>query len=173
MWHVVVTCVKDKAHVGPKVSDAAKRLLQRGARNDVSALFKEWTDLVEAHLAHGPQVAASQLYRGNLWSRYSKAFRRLPEPRCLWIISAGLGLLQGDDLVCGYGATFLPGVEDSVYVAEYFTALGQSEVHREWWNQLAAYCEASWFEVDSGGDPMQKFRTDGLGVTFRSSDGLA
>jgi len=144
MWHVVVTCVKDKALVGPKVSDAAKEIAPRGVRNDVRALFKEWTQFVDVRFAQGPRVAASQLYRGNLWFRYCEAFRRLPEPKCLWIISAGLGLLQGDDLVCGYGATFLPHVEDSVYVAHYFTALGQSEVHREWWNQLALWKPSRW-----------------------------
>jgi len=144
MWHVVVTCVKNKALVGPKVSDAAKEIQPRAVRNDVRALFKEWTQFVDVRFAHGPRVAASQLYRGNLWFRYCEAFRRLPEPKCLWIISAGLGLLQGDDLVCGYGATYLADVEDSVYVADYFTALGQTEVHRKWWNQLALWKPSRW-----------------------------
>jgi hypothetical protein len=144
MLHLVVTCVKDKIHAGPRVSDAAKELLRRGVRNDVGALFQSWTELVEARFAQGPRTTASGLYTGGLWSHYWRAFQRAPEPKCLWIISAGLGLLQDYDLVCGYGASFLPGVPDSVFVADYFTNLGREAVHREWWKQLTLWKPSRW-----------------------------
>jgi hypothetical protein len=128
--HIVAACSNRKRH-------APVAFLGRIAGATVNARAKLWwrtLSELNSKIECASLLPASQLYAGNYWS----IVRQLPaEARkqklqpSLWIISAGYGLVSGDDRLLPYSATFTRGDADSVLN-------GKLHDHdaKEWWSEL-------------------------------------
>jgi len=92
-----------------------------------------WVETISAASTWGP---ARDLYAGEYWQAGLDLARSSARRTCteVYVLSAGLGLIDSEDAIPGYAATFTRGHPDSV-------VLGQSEsvsaVRREWWDALA------------------------------------
>ncbi|MCP1364099.1 hypothetical protein BIS06_02455 [Halomonas sp. BBD48] len=73
--------------------------------------FRYWRDKLHA-AAQFETSPAHTLYQGAHWQQVRQLLEAYPAQ--LHVLSAGLGLLQGEDRVPGYQATFSPGHRDSV-----------------------------------------------------------
>lgn len=82
-------------------------------------------------------VRASSLYAGEYWREGLALFGALSERQTtqLWILSAGFGLVSGDDLIAPYGATLAVGQEDSVA----FDRADAQASNRSWMDNLARW----------------------------------
>lgn len=100
---------------------------------------KLWWDRLTSRSHHA--MPASELYGGGHWS----TVRQLPDaaeeagfvPR-LWVISAGYGLLTGDEVINSYSATFSGSHPDSVLL---YSKAGapRENVLQAWWRLLSRF----------------------------------
>jgi hypothetical protein len=95
-------------------------------------VFANWTTQIETTTPSGGHFNVENLYdpsASRLWRLYLDAFKLLPVNKRLWVISAGLGLVRGEDPAptLGYSATFTTQSPDFV------------EHPREWWNLLTKW----------------------------------
>ena len=102
--HLCVTCV------GSKNPDDGPRFWDFRA-NDLNDAFSRWKEHVEKDTTVGSPLTIKKLYDGELWGLFLQAFDVLglhQMKRQLWVISAGLGLVSGEDPApgSGYSATF-------------------------------------------------------------------
>lgn len=85
------------------------------------------------------KIKAKDLYIGSYWS----TVRKLPEkarlagfePK-LWVISAGYGLISGNETIHSYSATFAQGDDNSVSNGEH-NVLKRAEMLRHWWKLIS------------------------------------
>ena len=108
--NVVVTCTKRKSVAVPQ------RLRFRNVRRaDVATKAALWLERVAD--SRCDSVRVRELYSGDHWS-VARSFEGLllagSSPIRLWVISAGFGLLQVDDCVKPYSATFSRKHPDSI-----------------------------------------------------------
>jgi len=75
-----------------------------------------------------PSKQVIELYCGRGFSEFKKACESLGEPES-FVISAGLGLVNGNDFVPNYNLTIAPGTENSILKGAEFSAL-------EWWQAI-------------------------------------
>lgn len=129
--HIIAACAnrKSRATVASLGDIPGKTVTVRANRwwSLLSDLGRrtEFTSLAQAH----------ELYAGNYWS----IVRQLPQevrnltlrPR-LWVVSAGYGLVSGDDRLLPYSATFARGHADSVHNGNL-----NKDRAEEWWRELA------------------------------------
>jgi len=137
MFNLIVTCVGSKKYEGPTIRDTLTSLQQKGIRDDVNELFENWKKVIFERIKSSnylPKV--HDVYKGSMWNASIEAFEEINEPKQLWIISCGFGLINSEENITGYHATFKRGEEDSVYNKYYFPTLGENEVKRQWWNLL-------------------------------------
>lgn len=87
------------------------------------------------------KIKAKDLYIGSYWS----TVRNLPEKvrlagfeSKLWVISAGYGLITGDENIHSYSATFAQGDDNSVSNGERDTS-ERAEILRRWWKLISNY----------------------------------
>jgi len=125
--NVVVTCT------ARKTQKASPELMMRNLRrDDLVHRFRDWrTRLAKAN---PPRKRAIDLYCGNSWSiiRSLSQDAGLKVSLRIWVASAGAGLIDLDELLTAYDATFSPGQDDSVIPPEL-----SSHGVNEWWDLLA------------------------------------
>lgn len=137
MFNLIVTCVGSKKYEGPTIKDALTSLRQKGIRDDVNELFENWKKVIFERIKSSnylPKV--HDVYKGSMWKASIEAFEEINEPKQLWIISCGFGLINSKEKITGYHATFKRGEEDCIYNKYYFPTLGENEAKRQWWNLL-------------------------------------
>ncbi|OUJ18424.1 hypothetical protein AMET1_1340 [Methanonatronarchaeum thermophilum] len=116
MHHLIVNCVGNKTQKGPQIKNYSENILQKP---------KKWIEDLQNQKY---KKRAINLYQGSMWSTYIQAYKKLPEPKQLWIASAGLGLINAEDKVPGYNATFKPNQPNSVAKTQ--------EEKTLWWSQI-------------------------------------
>ena len=140
VFNLVVTCVGSKNKEGPYIEKAAGNLIKKGVKNSISALYNEWTILLEDYMSKEEYLTqAEKLYKGPMWNASLDAFDSIEGTRNLWIISCGFGFISARDEVCGYHATFKSGKKfekESIYSSGYFTMIKKINVMRSWWDYL-------------------------------------
>jgi hypothetical protein len=132
--HIIASCTDRKRGQIP----VALRL--RSVReSDIEARARAWWKRLQEE--DHATVMAEDLYAGDHWH----VVRELPgvaeaagyKP-CLWVASAGYGLIRAESPVRPYSATFTRGHEDSVVRAE-GQGLSATEVSQRWWKALGAH----------------------------------
>ncbi|MED5370933.1 MAG: hypothetical protein VX899_07980 [Myxococcota bacterium] len=91
-----------------------------------------------------PVSRAGKLYKGGYWTAATRARIDAAVPIKTLVVSAGLGLVDVQDWVPSYAATFTPGTPDSIPGA------GNSGASRLWWSGLGA---ADRFKREVTGQP--------------------
>jgi len=133
-----VTCVGSKNYEGPSIRNTLDALIERGKKNYVEGLFREWKRTLLQHMHSSPTLPeARSIYRGALWNASLEAFKRIQEPCNLWIMSCGFGFINAQEKISGYHATFKTGVEDSLFNSNYFNSMKKENVKKQWWNLLS------------------------------------
>lgn len=125
---IVVTCTKRKT-TAPH-HDHCLRSVPRGT---VTARAAEW--LKRLRMIESNRVAVRDLYAGDHWSvaRTLEDSSQTPVRR-VWVCSAGYGMLQMDDRVKSYSATFSRRHPDSVYQN---CTSPDVDLAATWWNKLS------------------------------------
>lgn len=129
--HIIAACSNRKRH-------SAVAFLGDISGKTVKARANRWWRTL-SNLSRRTEFAAlaeaRQLYTGNYWS----IVRQLPDEikkqtlhPSLWIVSAGYGLVSGNDRLLPYSATFTRGDVDSVNNGN----LDKNHAE-EWWSKLA------------------------------------
>jgi hypothetical protein len=101
---LVTVCTNRKTI--PPIERLKAQDLPSGPQSYVSATWRDW--LREAN----PSVAARHIYAGRGFVEATLAAERCKAD--LWIVSAGLGLVHGEDEVPAYDLTLFAGSESSV-----------------------------------------------------------
>lgn len=143
--HLCVTCVSKKTvNDGPRFRDFRQQ----------DRAFERWVETIERDLqANDRQLQIRSLYEGPLWQLFTQAFDILPHNRRkLWVLSAGLGLVNCEDPApaLGYSATFTRGKPDSV------------ENPRQWWNRLTDWQNPSFDHARSLHELYEGLEFDGI-----------
>ncbi len=128
--HLVATCSKAKQLQAP--SRLQLRSLPARGADDCRA--QAWLRRLQE--VTGAATPACQLYRGDHWSCVQSIHRELqPRGGCVWVCSAGYGLVSFDAPLHCYDATFTPGQANSV------AAPGQlvTPIVTAWWQTLAQW----------------------------------
>jgi len=139
MFNLVVTCVgkKDENYDGPSINESINNLTTRGINDNVDVLFEEWKETLIQKMKTFPVLpTAHELYKGGMWKASMDAYKSIKCEKNLWVISCGFGLINGDDHICGYHATFDPNADDRIYNKQYFTTLKRTAINRSWWEHL-------------------------------------
>ena len=126
--HIIVTCTKRKSRPVP-------RELQLGTvpGRSVHKVSATWLERLQSNRL--PLMLASELYAGDQW----QIAKSLPEvaydngiDACLWICSAGYGLVPASAMIHPYSATFSASHPDSVRRLEHGNGLAIAT----WWERL-------------------------------------
>jgi hypothetical protein len=132
--HVIVTCTDRKTLRGPDSLRASSL-----PHAPLAERLIAWIQALETTTA--TQVMAAKLYSGDQWhvARGIEASAPSGVQVCMWVASAGYGLIRPESLLRPYAATFAAGHPDAVvpYGAVYSAA--------DWWQGLA-----SWQFVERG-----------------------
>ncbi|RZN60468.1 MAG: hypothetical protein EF811_06545 [Methanonatronarchaeia archaeon] len=102
MHHLIASCVGSKTLEGPQIKNYSGTTKQKA---------REW---IKDLKRNRDTEKAINLYRGGMWNAIQQAYQHTPKPKQLWIVSAGLGLINAQDQVPGYNATFKPNQPNSV-----------------------------------------------------------
>lgn len=128
--HIVLNCTNRK-----RVPDSGFPRL-RDVTGDIQGRVGRWTARIDAT---APTLDAADLYAGEYW----RAGRDLMDAASLhfntnlWVLSAGLGLINGRDRVCAYGATLGSSHPDSVIPPG---LSGRSrDMRRAWWTAISTW----------------------------------
>ncbi|MGV3524198.1 MAG: hypothetical protein ACO1RX_08240 [Candidatus Sericytochromatia bacterium] len=125
-YHLIVCCVKSKHLQGPSFQQITPGPLQK--------VHQEWFNALQRARAVGPKYSARHLYKGAVWKSYLDIYEGLPGPKCLWVISAGYGLVAEKDLLSGYEATFQ---NDTATIHGHIQETGSdAEISQLWWEAL-------------------------------------
>ena len=90
--HVLLQCTKTKA-IKPNLS------LIWNSSTSLSIWTKAWHNAT-------PKLIAKEMYTGRYFQDNINCFQGIENCVC-WIVSAGSGLVHGDEMIPGYEATFL------------------------------------------------------------------
>ena len=101
-FHLIVTCVSQKK--SKKSHSILDQDIQQGPLRDV---FQQWKSKIDNSALR--KVKAIDLYSGSLWMALMDSWGivngRLPDAH-LWVVSAGHGLISGDEKIVPYDITF-------------------------------------------------------------------
>ena len=126
---VVVTCTKQKRYAAPKELSVGS--LKKGT---IEERFAVWKDRLSAPPVE--KCKAGDLYSGDHWVAV-KSFNATKFDIKTWITSAGYGLLEFDDLIAPYAATFSKANSDSIF--NKLNKEEQSNASKLWWKQLTSW----------------------------------
>ncbi len=102
----------------------------------MAAVAKEWQDtLADPGLVRLP---ASQMYKGLHWQQTLACVKEAQAAHfdaSLWVLSAGYGLISGEQNIAAYSATFGPG-RDSIHNLPWPAHSRPSERCRVWWQMI-------------------------------------
>lgn len=107
---------------------AGEPVLLRNWLGSVRQRFHWWRKAINKQI---PVTTVRDCYAGDSWSQVVAAEKTSPTTNCLWVISAGLGLLPAGQTIPSYSATFVNNDLDSVTP----DLLGKTE----WWNMLVEW----------------------------------
>ena len=91
--HYLIACSNRKAEV-------ASRDLEWGAETTVAGWSEAWGAAIEGG------SPAREMYVGDPFSKQCRMIEERPEGGCIWIVSAGGGLLKTTDVIPSYQSTF-------------------------------------------------------------------
>lgn len=131
--HLIVTCTKRKTQ-----TPQPRWMLRSVPKSPLASRVGEWIERLKSDEA--PPCVVRELYSGDHWSiakELDGATMRKRGKVCLWVASAGYGLLSLDDHILPYSATFAVQHPDSVVAQR--DGLTPSESQRRWWQSLAAW----------------------------------
>ena len=127
--NVVVTCTKQKRIAAPK--ELSVGALKKGS---IEERFRAWKLRLSA--AQVEKCRVGDLYSGDHWVAV-QGFSAEKYDIKTWVTSAGYGLLELDDRITPYAATFSKANDDSIFnkvsKAEY------ADASKLWWNQLTSW----------------------------------
>ena len=127
---VIVPCT-DRKKITPKLDLSFRSL----GKQKVSDLAQEWMRRFDGV----PRVIARELYCGEGWTRaisaYEKA-RELAANTTLFVISAGMGLINAETMIPSYSATFAAKGEDQISNHILGHASKSASMNREWWHAI-------------------------------------
>ena len=126
-FHLVVTCVKRKNEICPKV-----RLADKVRRGSIDSIYEKWANRLTSSESTS---RAMELYQGAAWSAAKCAYEEIDRERFtphLWVVSCGYGLIRADDNITNYGLTFKVGQDDSLCS----TSAEFDELVPLWWEKL-------------------------------------
>lgn len=128
--HIVLSCTNRK-----RTGTGAYPRLREVPPGDLATRASVWIDTVSAS---SRRQVVRDLYAGEYWQAglgLSSVAARHHQAE-VWAVSAGLGLVHGDDVVPAYAATFASRHPDSVVWSGRSTPGDQ---RRAWWTELAAW----------------------------------
>jgi hypothetical protein len=130
---VYLSCSETKrATLGAHV--ALGRVAQTLTADALEPAMRRWQQAVDA-IEGVRRVRAIDLYGGGVWGELRETERNLRDGGVqIRIVSAGLGLLNPDDQVPSYNATFASGCRNSIGGKH-----GAVERNREWWRLLGQW----------------------------------
>lgn len=130
---VVVTCTKRKRYIPDPTL-----FFEKFIYDDVQVLSQQW---MKATNPISQKYAAADLYMGAGWHLACKAFKsatKLSEtdsaPCRFFILSAGYGLLNSDDYIPSYEATFATG--SNQIGRSIVSTVPTVERHQAWWSAI-------------------------------------
>lgn len=130
---VLVTCTNRKT-----LSPPSALMLRTVRGRTPAARAAAWLDRLQS--AEVEHVPAESLYAGDHW-QVVRAMRddatRAGRRVCVWVCSAGYGLIPLGADIAPYGATFAPNHPDSVTRGQDNGRAGAAR--REWWRTLAGW----------------------------------
>lgn len=127
--NIVVTCTKQKTR------EPTRRLQLRNISSDsIEERAACWSKRLCS--TAGESIPARQLYAGDHWAVARDLAKAATRSRKInvWVISAGYGVINIDEPILPYSATFSNPHPDSVIV-EHFDAT-KREQKADWWNSL-------------------------------------
>lgn len=147
--HLVVTCTQRKTLVAPAE-------LQVGSLQGESTAARavEWRSRLGAY--DGEHREARSLYAGDSW-KVSRELEQVAQNVCVWVCSAGYGLVPLEAELAPYAATFAPGQADSIASVG---GQGGWQQCREWWatitqgDGMAAGAAPSFRALAERGEPV-------------------
>ncbi|MGR6751297.1 hypothetical protein [Aeromonas sp. s7(2024)] len=98
--------------------------------DNLHELALSWSNLITENMQNNQPTDAINLYKGSHWTNALKAKKH--EFVDLWVISAGLGLINANDSTINYQATFTPNCDDSIPTY----GMTSKESSRVWWSHL-------------------------------------
>ncbi len=120
----VVTCTKAKTLTPPE-----GLIFSTITPGTVGEVVTRWQAQARQVLE---QQSAHQLYCGTGWAHVQRAYKKTASE--LFVISAGFGLLKGDETIPSYAATFSPEADR---VADALTGYNSAtEAHQAWWRSI-------------------------------------
>lgn len=127
--HLITTCTNGKNGLSNGTLSLSK---YTSGHISSEMLINSWCSAVNSAIPASASVCAVDLYKGGHWATAKAILKEYPID--LWILSAGLGLLNHKDKVLPYQATFAKGYEESIpsYSHQY---VGKS-FHRTWWKEI-------------------------------------
>lgn len=112
-------------------------LCLRSIRRAPNSRARAWL----ARLRAAPStIRPEQLYTGDSWYVARRLVRSLGDGAQLWALSAGVGLVQSEDPIAPYSATFRSGHPDSVHRPG--DRCHPRIAKREWWRELTTRGES-------------------------------
>ena len=127
--NVVVTCTKQKRIAAPK--ELSVGALTKGSVEERFQVWKQRLSSTEVE-----KCKAGDLYSGDHWVAV-KGFNSAKFDIKTWITSAGYGLLELDDRIAPYAATFSKANSDSIF--NKVSMEEQIDASRLWWRQLTSW----------------------------------
>lgn len=135
-FHFIVTCVSQKT--SKKSHSILDDHIKQGSLDSV---FKQWQDTLSQSSLK--QKEATKLYKGGLWGALLDCWGivngRMPEAN-LWVLSAGHGLIKGDERIVPYDITFqdpcdeVPSILSKVSYEQEPDA--RKRILQGWWKKL-------------------------------------
>ena len=129
--NIIVTCTKQKT-----CEPASSLQLRNIGGANVEGRVRQWKSRLDR--SHGETITPKSLYAGDHW-KVAKNLAELAKPSeqiCVWVISAGYGLLPLDALIQPYSATFSTRHPDTVVLPSESGIVDPAADKRAWWNAL-------------------------------------
>ena len=127
--NVVVTCTKQKRIAAPK--ELSVGTLKKGS---IKERFDVWKKRLSA--SQHEKCKVGDLYSGDHWVAV-KGFNAAKFDIKTWITSAGYGLLELEDRITPYAATFSKANNDSIF--NKVIKEDQASASKLWWKQLTSW----------------------------------
>jgi len=127
--NVVVTCTKQKRFAAPK--ELSVGALKKGS---IEERFRVWKSRLSS--AQVEKCKVGDLYSGDHWVAV-KGFKATKFEIKTWVTSAGYGLLELEDRITPYAATFSKANNDSIF--NKVTKKEYAVASKLWWKQLTSW----------------------------------
>lgn len=124
--NLITTCSNSKG----KTNSTLRLHCIKHKYDNLHELALSWSKRITECMQNNEPIDAINLYKGSHWANALKAKNNKYVD--LWVVSAGLGLLNANDNVINYQATFTPDSDDSIPAY----GMTNKESSRLWWSYL-------------------------------------